>query len=194
MFYGEKVKLRPLEESDLDNILKHWNDWEIRRTLLLPIPMSRVMEQEWLHNAVRSSPFKDGRVIFAIEDKNTHEFLGTTSLESIRFHNGTAEFGIAIMNKARLGMGYGTDTTTVMLWYGFHILNLHSIYLRVMEYNKRGIRAYEKAGFKQVGRMREQVFNEGKWHDVIIMDILQAEFSEKFPPGTFVGEPPNKQK
>lgn len=38
--------------------------------------------------------------------------------------------------------------------YGFHITNLRAVRLRVVEHNTAGIRAYEEAGFKPVGRLR----------------------------------------
>jgi len=39
--------------------------------------------------------------------------------------------------------------------------------------NTRGIRCYEKCGFKQVGQMKQHRFLEGKWNDEIIMEILR---------------------
>ncbi|RLI67681.1 MAG: N-acetyltransferase, partial [Candidatus Gerdarchaeota archaeon] len=43
-------------------------------------------------------------------------------------------------------------------------------------FNKRAIRTYEKVGFKMVGKLRQAHFSDGKYHDVILMDILQDEW------------------
>ncbi|MHA1293718.1 MAG: GNAT family N-acetyltransferase, partial [Promethearchaeota archaeon] len=76
--------------------------------------------------------------------------------------------------------GYGTDCLKILLSFGFEILNLHSIYLRVFDFNERAIKVYLKIGFKKAGVLREAYFIEGKYHDVILMDILANQFRQKF--------------
>ena len=43
-------------------------------------------------------------------------------------------------------------------------------------YNLAGVRAYEKAGFKFVGRLRQNKSMGGRLWDTIVMDILAVEF------------------
>jgi RimJ/RimL family protein N-acetyltransferase len=188
MYYGEKVFLRALEMSDLDGILKYWNTYETRRFLGSAIPMSEQKEKGWLERVTKIDPFKDGEMVLAIIDKKYGDFLGTCGVMGISPGAHHAEFGIAIHNPDNLSKGYGTDATRVMLWIGFNVLGLHSIYLRAFTHNKRAIRAYEKAGFKMAGTLREHVFSEGKYHDHVIMDITAGEFFESYPPGTHIGQ------
>ena len=63
-----------------------------------------------------------------------------------------------------------------MLKYAFEHLNLHKVFLRVYEYNERAIHVYEKCGFRMEGRLRKQRFKWGKYHDVLIMGILDEEY------------------
>jgi RimJ/RimL family protein N-acetyltransferase len=72
--------------------------------------------------------------------------------------------------------GYGTETTTLMLDYGFTALGLHNIMLRVFSYNERARRAYLRAGFKEIGRRREARRLAGRAYDVVYMDCLATEF------------------
>ncbi|MCK5301687.1 MAG: GNAT family N-acetyltransferase [Candidatus Thorarchaeota archaeon] len=174
--------------SDLDNIMKHWNTYEMRRFLGSPLPISKRAEEEWLEKATTQNAHKDGRIVLVIEDKNTREFLGTTSLFDISNHSRRAEFGIAIHNPEKMSKGYGTDATRLTLWIGFHQLGLNSIYLYTLSFNERAQRAYDKAGFKRAGILRKSMFAEGDFHDMIIMDILRDEFFEKYPPGTLIVE------
>ncbi|MHA2193937.1 MAG: GNAT family N-acetyltransferase [Candidatus Thorarchaeota archaeon] len=162
MYYGEKVKLRALDMSDLENIMKGWNNFEMR--------------------------WQDGSITLAIEDKKNGEFLGTAGIFDINKQTQRAEFGIAIHSPENWGKGYGTDATRVMLWIGFQVLGLNSIYLYTASYNERGQKAYERAGFKRVGEFRQAVFIEGQFHNFIAMDILKDEFLEMYPPGKAVGE------
>ncbi|MHA2090122.1 MAG: GNAT family N-acetyltransferase [Candidatus Kariarchaeaceae archaeon] len=185
MYFGEIVKLRQLEMDDLPSIMKYWNTWENRRTTDMILPRSELTEREWLERACKAHPWRDGFVFFAIEEKYTEEFLGTVSLQKINPTYRNADFGIIIHNPANFGKGYGTDATKVILWFAFHLLGLQSVMLNVFEMNLRGIRAYEKAGFKHVGKLRQAAFVEGKWCDVVLMDILKDEFFDEFPPGTY---------
>jgi len=67
-----------------------------------------------------------------------------------------------------------------LLKFGFNILNLHRIELWVMEYNERAIHVYLKVGFKEVGRKREAHYLQGVYHNIVVMDILEEEFREKY--------------
>ena len=74
--------------------------------------------------------------------------------------------------------GYGTDAMRVMLRYGFTELNLHRISLTVFEVNPRGIRSYEKCGFKHEGRIREFLLRDGKRSDMLLMGVLRSEWEQ----------------
>jgi len=189
MYHGELVKLRALEMEDLDDILKYWNNLEMRQFLATAWPMSRNTERQWLERATTMNPWKDGGIVLAIEDKKTNEFLGTVSFFDISKQNQRAEFGIAIHNPENFGKGYGTDTTKVMLWVAFHVLGLNSVYLVTLDSNKRAQRAYEKAGFKYAGTFRQAAYMLGEFHDFQIMDATKEDFLKAYPPGTEVGKP-----
>ena len=188
MYCGELVRLRAIEMSDLDNIMKRWNTYEMRRFLGSTLPMSERAEKEWLEKATTEDVRKDGRIVLVIEDKKSKAFLGTVSLFDISNHSRRAEFGIAIHNTEMMSKGYGTDATRLTLWLGFHQLGLNSIYLYTFSFNERAQRAYEKAGFTRAGIFRKSMFAEGDFHDMIIMDILKDEFFEKYPPGTLIAK------
>ncbi len=176
-FEGEKVRLRPLEKSDLDDIMKHWNTYESRVGLGLVIPMSTMMEEEFIQNSHEKA--KSGRGYnFAIEKLETKEFLGTCGIEEILQVNRSAVIGISIHNSKNHDKGYGTDAMICLLKVGFMVLNFHRLELMVMDYNRRAIHVYKKIGFKEIGLKREAHFLQGKYHDVYMMDILAKEFED----------------
>jgi RimJ/RimL family protein N-acetyltransferase len=49
--------------------------------------------------------------------------------------------------------------------------------VEVNGYNSRAIRAFERLGFKAVGRLRRAVMLNGKRYDQVIMDLLRDEFT-----------------
>ena len=57
-------------------------------------------------------------------------------------------------------------------------MNLQRIGLAVYETNQRGVRAYQKIGFKEEGRRRRAHFVGGRHIDVIVMGLLAQELVE----------------
>jgi RimJ/RimL family protein N-acetyltransferase len=74
--------------------------------------------------------------------------------------------------------GYGTEAIRLGIKYGFEVLNLNNIELKVYDFNERALNTYKKAGFKEYGRRRQAYYLNGKYHDVICMDILREEYYE----------------
>ena len=75
-----------------------------------------------------------------------------------------------------MGRGYGTETTSLVLDYAFTMLVRHNVMLAVYDVNPAGIRAYEKAGFKEFGRRRQSHRIGGELRDEIFMQSLSDEF------------------
>ena len=46
-----------------------------------------------------------------------------------------------------------------------------------MGFNERALGCYKKCGFKEYGRRRKCRFVDGKYYDVIYMDVLAEEFT-----------------
>jgi RimJ/RimL family protein N-acetyltransferase len=89
----------------------------------------------------------------------------------------TAELGIVIGEPDCRGKGYGTEATRLILDYAFSALGLHNVMLRVFAYNEAAIRAYLKAGFKEIGRRREAHRQGGVAYDEVLMDCVSTELS-----------------
>lgn len=171
---GDAVALGPLRRDLLPLYLKWINDFEIGGNLGIPMrPMTWEAEEAWYERVHQDEHSVD----FTIYERATRRPIGNTGLHRIDQLNRTAEFGILIGEKDCWGKGYGTETTRLMLDYGFTVLGLHAVMLRVFSYNQRGVRAYTKAGFKEVGRLREAKRLGDRFYDVILMDCLATEFT-----------------
>ncbi|MFD4832657.1 GNAT family N-acetyltransferase [Streptomyces uncialis] len=88
----------------------------------------------------------------------------------------TAEYIVMLAPEAR-GCGLGTQATRLTLDYAFHITNLRMVWLKVLAPNRAGIRAYEKAGFRTVGALRQAGYWLGKVCDEIVMDAVADDFT-----------------
>jgi len=174
---GKKVGIRALEKKDLDHQMQWVNDPEITKNLssFFLYPTSKEQEEKWLEDIHN---FNSTDKIFAFETKEG-VYLGNIGLHRINWKDRHAELAIAIGKKEDWDKGYGTDATLTLLDFAFNRMNLHRIYLRVWDFNQRAIKSYEKCGFKKEGILREGHFEDGKYHDVIMMGILKEEFNSK---------------
>jgi len=103
------------------------------------------------------------------------EFIGTARLHGLDETDRRARYAIGLLDSGRLGVGLGTEVTQAVLQYGFGDLGLHRIDLRVLAYNTRAIRCYLRCGFVEEGRERETAYVGGRWHDDVVMGILEHE-------------------
>jgi hypothetical protein len=70
-----------------------------------------------------------------------------------------------IGDKREWNKGYGTEVTRLLTRYAFETLNLNRVWLRVYEFNRYAIRAYEKAGYRREGVLRQDHFSDGPYWD-----------------------------
>jgi len=178
LYEGKLIKLRPFELSDIEIIIEKFNNYEMRRFVDTPIPYSKGLEEEWIKGTWESQKNGNG-YYYLIQNKSNSDIIGSTGLDQISHTNRTGHFGITIFEAENWNKGYGTDAIKLMLSFGFELINLHSIYLRVYDYNERAIKVYKNIGFRVVGKLREAYYIEGKYHDILIMDLLKKDYSKQ---------------
>jgi RimJ/RimL family protein N-acetyltransferase len=180
MLEGRRVRLRSFELSDLDEIMKYWNDVELRNLLGSADrgPASRNEEEEWIRTTWKRRQERKA-FTFAIEARPDEQLIGGTGLFDIDWTSRSAMAGISIYNPDYWSKGYGQESMNLILSFAFRNLNLRRVELDTFDFNKRAQKCYTKVGFKEVGRRRKARFIDGKYHDDIIMDILREEWLTK---------------
>ena len=197
-FTTERLAYGPMTEAHIPLSARWANDWAISRPRGMVIrPYSLDTVRQWNEsgrsNITRTSKPRarqatvrqwneSGRsnpqqAVFVIYERTSNRPIGETGLTSIDWFHRTAEFGVLIGETACWGLGYGAEATLAMLAYGFSSLNLHALWLRVSSSNPRGIRAYQRAGFQEAGRLREAQVIDGQRCDVVYMECLAREFA-----------------
>jgi diamine N-acetyltransferase len=83
-----------------------------------------------------------------------------------------------VFGAAARGRGLATAATLLTADYGFHVTALRMIWLKVLERNVAGIRAYTRAGFKPAGRLRQSGYWLGEVCDELIMDAVKEDFPD----------------
>jgi len=87
--------------------------------------------------------------------------------------------GKNVLQKVDWNKGYGSEAISLLIDYAFNSLNLHNIRLNVYESNVNAISCYSKLGFQRVGIVREAVFMNQKYENLVIMDLLPNDFYNK---------------
>jgi len=171
---GRKVVLRGVRRKDIQYFLKWLDDPEISKPLDRYLPISEIGEENWVLEIER----KKDVIVFTIVDKKTREPIGNCGFHKIDFKNQRAEVGILI-GREYWGKGYGSEALELLISYGFVQLNLNSIASLVVSSNERSLRLHKKVGFKIQGRMRDSIFVDNEFHDMLYLDILRSEWQRR---------------
>jgi RimJ/RimL family protein N-acetyltransferase len=172
---GTKIYLRPVEPNDATNLATWLNDWDVIKNLTKRFPMSREQEEEWIRGKKNQKDFVNLMICLKENDKS----IGICGFDKIDYINRTATYGTFIGEKEDWNKGYGSEALSLLCDYAFNKLNLNKVKLKVYSFNKRGIKAYEKCGFKVTGVEPEEMFLDGKYHDAYIMCLLKRDWCKK---------------
>lgn len=173
-FEGRLVRLRAHEPDD-EPLLHRWiNDPQVTETLATRYPMSHQQEHDWI--AASTITYTEAR--FGIEALDDGAFIGTTSLSTSDPANREGVLGIFIGEVDLWGQGYGTDAVRTVCRFGFDMMNLHRIQLEVLAGNERAVAAYRRVGFTVEGTRREAMYKFGRYHDLLVMGLLDGELRD----------------
>jgi RimJ/RimL family protein N-acetyltransferase len=177
LLQGKKVRLAYMTPEAAHEI-GTWNadigyQRSLRRGLVYPTPPDGIAK--WL--VERSSDFGDhDEIPFAIRRLEDDQLIGLLVTKDIMWSARHCAFWMGIGSAEHRGKGYGSDALRVFVRYAFMEMNLNCVRLEVMAYNPEGILAYQAAGFKKDGVLRQFVYRDGVYWDVIPMSILRSEW------------------
>lgn len=173
---GRFVALRRPRPADLSSVVRWYRDREIGR---LTRYQSQPMSQPDIERFFQLRMMAPDALAYCIDELPEWRLIGFTTFSSLDGDNGSVQFHITIGERDAWGRGLGTEATELMLGHAFEMLGLHRVGLSVFSYNLRAIRAYEKAGFRVEGRLREAIQRDGRYWDEIQMGILAGEWLER---------------
>lgn len=167
-------RLREIEKKDIPII----NGWRNKKDLIdfLGAPFRYINEDvdnNWYASYLSN---RNSCVRLAIEESSSNVIVGAVYLTSIDWLNRSAEFSIWIGLSEHQNKGVGKFATHKILDHAFKDLGLHRIYLTVLERNARARKLYKSVGFSEEGVLRQAVFKNGCYENMVSMSILMNEF------------------
>lgn len=172
------IKLRGLRETDAEKMLEWMLDSRTQKSFQRDMSGTtlEMAKQFCRTEKIEQNDLEYTNLHFAIADE-IDEYLGTISLKNIDYNNKSAEYAIALREKAR-GKGIATEATRLLLKKGFEDMKLHRIYLTVFSDNMSAIKLYERSGFIYEGELREHINRNGEFVSWRIYGILRNEYEK----------------
>jgi RimJ/RimL family protein N-acetyltransferase len=171
MLQGKLVLLRAARRDDMLAIHEYNNDPEVELAGGGDPPIPQSFER--LLADFDAEAGKGGRngASFIIEADD--HCIGFCALFHFDEAGRTAALGITIGDKAFWGKGYGREAVQLLVDYAFRLRNLRRVWLTVNGRNQRAIRAYQACGFVEEGRLREHVWSNGAYDDLVYMAVTR---------------------
>ena len=181
MLTGKRIILRAPEREDLKSFHKWQNDEEIMM-LARSMPdhvKSMVSIEAEMEKDLKGEDPEVRR--YMIQEKSSGKAIGWSSIRfhtwARRYHN--ADVGLCIGEKDKWGKGYGTEVTKLLLEEAFEQLNLHKVGWWTFAENKASIALAKKLGFKEEGRLQEQIFFNNQFHDSVVLGLLKSQYDKR---------------
>lgn len=169
---GRRVLLRPITLDDADQMYEAVCEPVTRWFTGTQQEFSRDQIARWCEKIAVA----EDRVDLAIVSRDGGRMVGEVVLNDIDTRNLHASFRISLSAPAHFGKGYGSEASSLMLDYAFGELNLNRVSLEVYSFNPRAQHVYEKLGFREEGRLREVLLQDGEFHDAVVMGLLKREW------------------
>ncbi|QCX32926.1 GNAT family N-acetyltransferase [Caloramator sp. E03] len=167
LIMGEKTILRAAELEDARIISAWLNDRETNEFLDIIYPISKRYADSFIMDADENQNKK----IFII-DNMERKPIGIITIDKIKWEYRNCEIGIVIYDKKERRKGYAKDAIKTALDFIFNDMNMHIVYLNVVENNEAAINLYLNVGFKKEGILRDRYFKSGRYYNIIVMSMI----------------------
>ena len=173
----ETVLLRPLLESDVENLLEiSMNEPETWEYSLIRANGKENLEkyiQIALNAKANGTEFP-----FIVFDKKSAKYAGSTRFYDINMQFKTLQLGYTWYGKAFRGTGLNKHCKFLLLQFAFETLGMQRVEFRADNTNERSIAAMKSIGCKVEGVLRNHMPTLGSdvRRDSIILSILRTEW------------------
>lgn len=177
---GTKVRLRGIEPEDWQAFMRFDQfSADMRSVDLIHPPRSAAGYRRWATDRA-TQPASDDEFQLAIESLSEQIVVGALSTTNIDQRAGRFSYGIGI-GRDYQRRGFASDAIVVLLRYMFGERRFHKCGVGIYAFNEASINLHEELGFQVEGRLRDHEYFAGRHHDVVIMGVTIAEFTERYP-------------
>lgn len=169
------MKIRNIEEQDLQARVDWMNDSRVNATLNIQLPVTIESTVNWYHRIQGNKTRRD----FSFEKDGQLVAMG--GFTDIDDKARKAELYIFV-NPVLQGKGLSMESVRVMCQYGFEQMGLQKICLYTNSDDLAARHIYEKIGFVLEGFMRKEIINNGKIKDRCYYGLYNEKVKDKILP------------
>lgn len=161
---GNRIHLRPAEETDIDFIMRlEYAEENVK--FIVPYTKEK-------HLGVIRDPEKTTDIIAAEND--TENPVGYFMVNGLTNEAHEFEFTHVIIEKK--GVGYGREALKLLKAWTFEDKKAHRAWVDCKDYNEKALHLYETEGFVREGLIRETLLTNGVYENLVILGILDREY------------------
>ena len=176
---NKSVLLRPLKESDVENLLEiSINEPETWEYSLVKANGKKNLEN-YIQIALKAKENKT-EFPFIVFDKKSGKYAGSTRFYDISLSFKTLQLGYTWYGKNFRGTGLNKHCKFLLLQFAFETLEMERVEFRADNNNQRSIAAMKSIGCKVEGILRNHMptLDSDVRRDSIILSILRNEWFE----------------
>lgn len=168
MIKGEKIKLRPMMDQDIDFLFELRNELSLQEMLIvLPMPNSTFKVRKWLQDKFDNSD----NMFFVISDLVSNIPYGYIQIINIDLFNKRAEIGVCIIEKYQ-GMGFFKEAYFLIERFLKYYYSFNKLIAFILKKNLNSITAFKKCGFNEVGILKSHFLVNNVHQDILIMEKI----------------------
>jgi ribosomal-protein-alanine N-acetyltransferase len=174
-----RLRLRPVVEADAEDLFPYVSDPEVPRMMSWAAHTDRSDTLGFIRMKREAFDRRTG-VSWVIE--HAGRVVGAVSLHDLEFElrawrvdRGELGYWIA---PALWGKGLVTEAAQAVVRAGFELIGLHKITARCFTENAGSRRVIEKLNFRQVGRLEDDAWRDGRWWSQLLYELTWADWSD----------------
>ena len=170
-----RIYLRALEPEDYKTSIKWRNDNEIWSMVgSTKYFVSEAYEKKWVEETI----FNSRDIKLAICEVGTNKYIGNVYATDIDQTNRSCTTGVLIGEHDYWSKGYASEAHRLLLDYLFNERNINRVQAYVLESNVASLKMHQKVGYKIEGTLRQSVYKNGKYQNMVLLSILREEFGK----------------
>ena len=189
MLKGTYVGLRALEFSDLPQLQLWRNNAAMRRYYREYRELNLCDQERWFNDIccgnrnfcmfgivlLTRAPAERTDDALNVE---LGSLIGVCGLTNIHWVLRSAELSFYIgASDLYVDGTYAPEAAQLLCGYAFNSLNMHKIWAEIYEFDERKIALFEQMRMHRDGRLRDNSFENGAYHDSLVFSLLRSEFS-----------------
>jgi UDP-4-amino-4,6-dideoxy-N-acetyl-beta-L-altrosamine N-acetyltransferase len=167
-----QLKLVRLKEEHLEQVRLWRMKPEVSEYMYTSPDISSEEQKQWYRD-IKNDQTKKHWII-----EVDGEWVGLVNLYNIDLINKRAYWAYYLGETSVKGKGIGTQVELNILQYVFDKMGLNKLCCEIFTSNEKVIKLHEKFGSNIEGTLRNHIYKDGKFHDIVTMGMMKSDWGK----------------